>query len=734
MADRSWMSLTLVALTGIATAFGGTIKAAPDLANGPPSAAVRPVTDDYYGTTVTDSYRWMEDSASAELAQWMKQQSDHASNVLNRIQVRSELLQRIKSLNNQGADARRMHLAQGRLFYLKRGTGDNAFKLCVRGQNGKERVLIDPDKKSTGETHYSIDFFKASPDGRYVAYGVSAGGSEDSVIQVVEVGSGRELPEAIDRAGANRGMIEQMVWHPSGKAFFYTRDPIRTPGMPQADTQLKSRAYIHTVGTNEETDQVLLGYGVSPSIQLAEIDTPHIYAAPGSPYALGLVYHGVRAEITLYVARLDELKGADTPWRKVVDGDNQVTHFAFVGTRLYLLTHKDASRFKVILLQLPNGPVEDAKVVLSAGEAVLQRIAVAKDGLYIRAIDGGIGRVKRLSFASNKVEDVPLPFAGSVQEIVTDPVRPGVVFKTEGWTHSPRYLQFVPPNRTVINTGVIPPAMADFSSIEAIEVSAKSTDGTVIPLSIVYKRGLSLDGTAPALLIGYGAYGFTQDPHFNASDLAWLERGGVYALAHVRGGGEYGEDWHRAGMKLTKGNTIDDYIACAEYLVAKSYTSPKLLAGAGWSAGGITIGGAITRRPDLFAAAIDGVGVSDNLRSETMVGGRENTEEFGSVKTKEGFDGLYAMSAYHHVKDGTAYPAVLLTTGVNDARVAPWQSAKMAARLQAATASERPILLRVEYDSGHGAGTTRSQRNAELADQYAFLLWQMGLSELRASQ
>ena len=341
-----------------------------------------------------------------------------------------------------------------------------------------------------------------------------------------------------------------------------------------------------------------------------------------------------------------------------------------------------------------------------------RRIAAAKDGLYIRAIDGGVGRVKRLSFASNKVEDVPLPFTGSVQEIVTDTTRPGVVFKTEGWAQSPRYLQYVPQKSTVSNTGVIPPATADFSKIEAIEVKARASDGTAIPLSIVYKRGLARDGTAPTLLIGYGAYGSTEDPHFNASNLAWLERGGVYAVAHVRGGGEYGEDWHRAGMKLTKGNTIEDFIGCAEYLVAQGYTSPKRLSGAGSSAGGITIGGAITRRPDLFAAAIDGVGVSDNLRAETMVGGRENTEEFGSVKTKEGFDGLYAMSAYHHVKDGTAYPAVLLTTGVNDARVAPWQSAKMAARLQAATASKRPILLRVEYDSGHGAGTTRSQRNA----------------------
>jgi len=280
----------------------------------------------------------------------------------------------------------------------------------------------------------------------------------------------------------------------------------------------------------------------------------------------------------------------------------------------------------------------------------------------------------------------------------------------------------------VENTAAIPTATADFSEVDAVEVKVKAADGTAIPLSIVFKRGLVRDGTAPTLLMGYGAYGFTEDPTFNATNLAWLERGGILAMAHVRGGGEYGEDWHRAGMKLTKANTIGDFIACAEYLIAQGYTSPSRLAGAGWSAGGITVGGALTRRPDLFAASIDGVGVSDNLRAETMIGGRENAEEFGSVKTKEGFDGLFAMSAYHHVVDGTAYPAVMLTTGVNDARVAPWQSAKMTARLQAATSSQRPILLRVDYDSGHGAGTTRAQRNAERADQHAFLLWQMGLS------
>jgi prolyl oligopeptidase len=730
MKNANCLKLVLVTGASFAIAIAEPVSVAQEVTVRPPPATMRPVIDDYFGTSVSDSYRWMEDSKSAELDQWMRQQNEYARNVLGRIRVRSELLRRIDALSEQGPDARRMHMAQGQLFYLKRGAGDSAFKLIVRDRRGHERILVDPEQRTSHETHYSIDFFKSSPDGRYVAYGMSAGGSEDSVIHVVEAGSGKELPDVIDRAGGNRGMIQTIVWHPNSKAFFYNRGRARTAGMSRADFQLRTRAYMHVLATDPSGDPALLGFGISPSLPFTDIDSPHIYAAPGSPYAVGLIYHGVRSEITLYTVRLDQIRGADTPWRKVIDVDDAVTHFAIKDRRVYLLTHKDASRSKVIVVPLLNGTAVDAKVVVPPSEAVLQRIAVAKDALYIRALDGGIGRVKRLDFASTKFSDVPLPFDGSVQEIVTDPKRSGVVFKTEGWTQSSRFLQYFPETGTVKNTGAIPPATADLSEVDAVEVKAKAADGTAIPLSIIFKRGLTRDGTAPTLLMGYGAYGSTEDPTFNATNLAWLERGGILAVAHVRGGGEYGEDWHRAGMKLTKANTIGDFIACAEYLIAQGYTSPRRLAGAGWSAGGITIGGALTRRPDLFAASIVGVGVSDNLRAETMIGGRENVEEFGSVKTKEGFDGLFAMSAYHHVVDGTAYPAVMLTTGVNDARVAPWQSAKMTARLQAATASQRPILLRVDYDSGHGAGATRAQRNAERADQYAFLLWQMGLSEI----
>jgi prolyl oligopeptidase len=262
--------------------------------------------------------------------------------------------------------------------------------------------------------------------------------------------------------------------------------------------------------------------------------------------------------------------------------------------------------------------------------------------------------------------------------------------------------------------------------IESEEVQVPAPDGTLIPLSIVHQRGLKLDGSNPVLLNGYGAYGSSLDANFDPIYLAWLERGGVLAFAHVRGGGEYGDDWHKAGQKLTKPNTWHDFIACAEYLVEKKYTTPARLAGEGESAGGILIGRSITERPDLFAAALIEVGFTDALRGELEQDGPGEIPEWGTVKDPDGFKGLYEMSAYAHVKDGTPYPAVMLTTGRNDPRVAPWESDKMTARLQAATTSGKPILLRVDYDAGHGIGSTKTQQEREMADEWSFLFWQFG--------
>lgn len=265
----------------------------------------------------------------------------------------------------------------------------------------------------------------------------------------------------------------------------------------------------------------------------------------------------------------------------------------------------------------------------------------------------------------------------------------------------------------------------DLTDVQVSEVKVPSHDGTLVPLSIIHRRGLKFDGSHPTLLNGYGAYGISQTPGSGPMLRAWVERGGVYAVAHVRGGGEYGEEWHRGGFQETKPNTWKDFIACAEYLIRQKYTAPRHLGGLGISAGGILMGRAITERPDLFGAAGIAVGATDMLRFETTANGVPNVAEFGSVKTEAGFRNLLAMSAYHHVKDGVRYPAVLLHTGINDPRVDPWLAAKMTARLQAATASGQPVLLRVDYQNGHGPGVTRQQQLATYADGCAFLFWQL---------
>jgi prolyl oligopeptidase len=334
--------------------------------------------------------------------------------------------------------------------------------------------------------------------------------------------------------------------------------------------------------------------------------------------------------------------------------------------------------------------------------------------------------LRRLSYGSGKVEAVRLPFEGAIQSLFVNPTDEGAWLELTSWIKSPLWYALKADSK-IEDTGLVPPSPVDFSDIVSEEIKAKSADGTMVPLSIIHKRGIAMDGSNPTWLEGYGAYGITIDPGFRATWLAFLEKGGIYAISHVRGGGEYGEDWHTGGQKLTKQHTIDDFIAAAQYLIENKYTSSAKLLGEGTSAGGITIGGAITQRPDLFAAAFVRVGDSDSMRSELMASGPANIPEFGTVKDPDGFKGLFAMDAYQHVKPN-AYPAVLLTTGANDPRVAPWQAAKMTARLQASTTSGKPVLLRVDYDAGHGMGSTKTQRDVELADELAFLLWQTGVA------
>ncbi|MBV9624327.1 MAG: S9 family peptidase [Acidobacteria bacterium] len=694
-----------------------------------PKTPVRNVTEDYFGTKVSDPYRWLEKSDDPEVVAWMKAQNDYTRTLLGRIPGRDQLLERVKSLDNASPIVSGLQVGGGHYFYYKTEPGSDNRKLYVRDTlNAPERLLVDPEKLTTADgKHYSIDYFQPSIDGRYVAYGISPGGSEESVLHVLESGSGKVLPDTIDRA-----QFGSPNWLPDGRTFFFTRSQKLGPNAPPTAKYQKLKVYKHVLGNNPDNDPLVFGYGVNPGIKVTEDDFSVLAYSPGAPkYLVGLVIHGVKNEFDVYAIPFSADPGANTAWKKVADVNDEVTGLDVHGDQMFLLSHKDASRFKVLRTSLSKPDIAQASLAVPASQVVITHIDAAADALYIQDLDGGIGRLRRLPYAGGSVEPVDLPFEGAIQSLVTEPTSPGAWFELTSWTKSPVWYALDASSRKLTDTGLAPPSPVDFSQIESEEVKAKSADGTMVPLSIIHQRGLALDGLHPTWLEGYGSYGITIDPSFRPTWLAFLERGGIFAVAHVRGGGEYGEDWHLGGQKLSKQHTIDDFIACARYLIEHKYTSHEHLAGEGTSAGGITIGGAITQHPELFGAALVRVGDSDSLRSELMASGPANIPEFGTVKEPDGFKALYAMDAYQHVKPETVYPAVLLTTGVNDPRVAPWQAAKMTARLQASTSSGKPVLLRVDYDAGHGLGSTKSQHDAELADELAFLLWQLGAADFQ---
>jgi prolyl oligopeptidase len=690
----------------------------------PPRAPVRDVTETHFGVTVHDPYRYMENLEDPEVAAWIKAQAHYTREVLDRVPHRDALYREIARYGDSASARVSGVQVSGRfVYYEKRRATDNLPKLYVRdGWRGKERLLVDPEQRKAPEgKHYAIDYYAPSPDNRYVAYGISLGGSEQSVLHVVEVATGRETGDVIDRAN-----YSTPAWLPDGR-LVYSRLQKLAAGAPVTDKYQNQRMYLHRLGSDPEQDVALFGAGVVAGIDIRPVEFVFANVVPGSHYVVAAAVNGTQREVRLWTAPIAALDGTNTPWKPVADTSDEVTDFAVKGDTLFALTHHDAPRFKVLRLSLADPDIAQARVVVAPAESVVTGLVTAADALYVRRMNGGISELLQVTYGEQATpRPVPLPYAGDIDALAADVREPGLLFSLGGWTHFGSVFAYQPGNRKVVDTGLQPQGPYDNPrNLVSEEVKARAPDGTEIPLSLVYRKGLKRDGSNPTLLWGYGSYGISELPSYSPTLLPWFDRGGIFAVAHVRGGGEYGEEWYKGGYKGTKANTWRDAIACAEWLIEHRYTSTPKLSVRGGSAGGILVGRAITERPELFAAAIDDVPVSDTLRSEFSANGVPNIPEFGSVKTAGGFKDLLEMSPYAHVKDGVAYPAVLLTTGFNDPRVDTWEPAKFAARLQAATTSGRPILLRVDYDAGHGFGSTKKSSYELAADRLAFLLWQL---------
>ncbi|MEO8384404.1 MAG: prolyl oligopeptidase family serine peptidase [Betaproteobacteria bacterium] len=706
---------------------------------GPPIAAIRDVSETFFGQTVVDHYRYLENVKNPEVIAYMKAQGEFARATLDAIPGRTAIEARIGALSEANVSIADVQIsgtgAATRVFYYKISPGESMRRLYVRdGIGGKERLLFDAQALSSPGRRYALNYYLAAPDGKHALVGIAAGGSEETSLRIIEVATAKDLEVVIDRIG----FAVESAWSEDGRAFFYNRLPAATSG-DKKNRYLHSRVFRHVLGRDISKDEPIFGQGVASGtkINFADIDIPGVQMTADGRFLVGSIRHGDLNEISLYVAPASgpaSIFSQRLTWRKVVDPADLVTSYAIHDGGMYLLTAKNAPRNKVVRTAVARPDFATATTIVPAGDTVIKQLAVAQDALYIRELFSGVDRLQRLNFSNSvfsggKLEFVRLPFDLAIRQIVTHPKRPGAILRLEGWTEAPRYVNIEERTANVIALPLLPKSTVDFSNIDEVRLMVTAKDGTQVPLSLIYKKGTRLNSNNATLLRGYGAYGITLSPTFNPATLAWLERGGILGTCHVRGGGEFGDPWHKDGQKLTKPNTWRDLIACAEYLVERKFTRKEKLAIQGGSAGGITVGRAMTERPDLFAAVVPSVGVLDALRAEFTPNGPPNIPEFGSVKTADGFNSLHMMSAYHHVKDGTAYPAVLLMHGVNDPRVEVWQSSKMAARLQAATAHVRdaePVLLRLDYDAGHGVGSTRSQRNGELADIYSFLLWKFG--------
>jgi prolyl oligopeptidase len=685
-------------------------------ASGPPVARTVDVVETLFGVKIADPYRWMEGGDNAELTTWLRGQGDYARRWLARIPGRDALYQRVRELGLSTSAAVGMQLAGGRAFYQHLDAGAQLPTLMVRDADGRERVLVDPAALGSGDSHASVNAFSPSPDGAKIAYDLALGGGEISTIHVMDVATGKDLPDQIERVWGEF----PASWLPDGTGFFYTQ---MAPPAAGIDPMLNMQARLHVLGSPIEQDTAILGGALAGTWKVASEEFPSVSVPPGTTWAVAAAL-GAHSEVRLAIAplaKLDRAGGGKTAWTAVAETADQVEGGVIHGDRLYLQTFHHASNRKLISMPLAHPtPIAKAKLELAeAADATIVGIAAARDALYVQTMVDGRARMTRLPW-KGKAAAVALPFDGWIDQLASDPQRDGVRIDMVGWTRLPAFYDFA--HGGFAPAGIAATSSADFSNVVADEVVATSADGTQVPLSILHAKDLALDGTHPALLYSYGGYGLSQNPSFEPSRLAWLERGGVYAVCHVRGGGEKGHRWQEDGTHEHKMNGVHDFEACGQYLIDQKWTSGARLFGRAGSMGGVLIGRAITDRPELFAAVNIAVGECNPTRILFAENGANQKSELGDPETEAGFKSILAIDPYQHVVPGTAYPAVIFTVGLNDKRVAPWQSGKMAAAMQAASTSGKPVLVRTEADAGHGVGSTRDQVYAERADVFAFFL------------
>jgi prolyl oligopeptidase len=679
-----------------------------------------PHTNVFFDVAVVDDYQWLEDASAPAVRVWTRMENERTRAYFAQLPFRDGIAQQLAQLRGEeSARYNDLQERKGRIFALRfkpPAQQPVLVRLSSLEAPALWRTVFDPNAYNTNGTT-AIDWYLASPDGRLVAVSLSEGGSEQGTLHFFEVETGRKLADEIPRVQFPTGG-GSAAWTADGAGILYTRYP-HEGERPPADINFYQQVWSHRLGTAVADDQYAIGKDFP---RIAEIE---LEASPDGQWIVASVANGDGGDFAHY------LRDAAGKWQQVTRFEDGIKRVKFGRDgALYLLSRKNAPRGQVLRLPLGTPALAKATVAAPKGRGTVQEFAPSDHGLYVSYLLGGPSALFYYPRGSTRSREIPIPPISAVSGLDSWQ-GDDLVFGNVSYLKPFAWFTYDPAAKALRRTALYMTAPVDFDDIEVVREFATSKDGTKVPVNILHKQGLKRDGQSPTLLYGYGGYGVSLTPGFDSTHRIWFDAGGVYAVANLRGGGEYGEEWHKAGNLTHKQHVFDDFIAAAEHLVKRGYTNPSKLAVEGASNGGLLMGAFLTQRPDLARAVVSRVGIYDMLRVELDPNGQFNITEFGTVKDLEQFKALYAYSPFHHVRDGVRYPAMLLPTGDNDGRVNPAHSRKMAARLQAASSSELPILFRSSATAGHGIGSSFKDRITEQADVLAFLFDQLGVDASR---
>ena len=682
-----------------------------------PETPKKTVTDEYHGVKVEDDYQWLENDADPAVKTWSDAQNQRTRAYIDKLPDRATIEKQLTDWFAKTSPSYSGLVSRpGILFAMKFQPPKQQQMLVtlVSADDLKsEKMVLDPNALDAKGTT-AIDWFMPSRDGKYVAISISEGGSEDGTLHVYETATGRASPDSIAHvqyptAGGSA------AWNADGTGIYYTRFP-RKGERPDADLNFYQQIYFHKLGTPDTGDTYSLGKDFP---RIAEIK---LEASRDGKYILATVANGDGGDFAHY------LLGPDGKWKQITQFSDQIKAVRFGrDNALYLLSRAGAPRGKILRLSLENPELASATTIVQPGDAVIQFMEPAGDALYVGDLLGGPSQIRRFRLDGQGKTLIPISKISAVSEMESLEDN-ALLFRDVSYTEPAAWFKVAAGQTEPVKTALVNTSPVSFADIEVTREFAVSKDGTKVPLNIIRRKGIKLDGNNPTLLYGYGGYSISMQPNFDFTRRLWFDRGGVFVVANIRGGGEFGEEWHKAGNLTKKQNVFDDFAAAAEYLIKQKWARPEKLAILGGSNGGLLMGAMITQHPDLFQAVVSAVGIYDMLRVELAPNGAFNVTEFGTVKDRDQFKALYAYSPYHHVVDGTKFPSILMMTGANDGRVAPYHSRKMIARLDQANKSSNPILLRTTSSAGHGIGTALTERIKQLADEYAFLFVQLGMS------